>query len=162
MTDKLFDLPPEPTEPERKPWEDVEGTDRVYNGPRPDPYLDAQLGRKRKLLREEQERARARNTDPEESHDAAASVTNLTEKQEALLACLREANWPLSDPEIADYYRDTSIEMGHPPQSESGLRTRRSELVRKGLVEAAGTTTLITGRQAKQWKVTDQRSNDGN
>ena len=49
--------------------------------------------------------ARARRTDPPESHEAAKSVTELTARQNAVLECLRFAAIPLSDPELADQYR---------------------------------------------------------
>lgn len=95
---------------------------------------------------------RARNTDPVESHQAAASVTKLTEKQDAILALLKSRAGALSDPEIKAIYAQEEIFMGWPEQSESGLRTRRAELVRKGLVQRAGTTVLSSGRRAATWE----------
>jgi hypothetical protein len=50
---------------------------------------------------------------------------------------------------MEDRYPYTSL----PRQSLSGLRTRRSELVKKGLVEWTGDyETLNTGRRARIWK----------
>ena len=75
--------------------------------------------------------ARARNTDPQTSHDAAASVTGQTETQRHLLELL--ANEPATDMDL--------IERWHPewgPATPSGLRTRRSELTEAGLVIDTG------------------------
>ena len=100
--------------------------------------------------------ARARRTDPPESHEAAKSVTELTARQNAVLECLRFAAIPLSDPELADQYRVGASTFEWPEQSDSGLRTRRAELVKRQLVEKTGTTRLKTGRTAALWSVTDQ------
>lgn len=97
--------------------------------------------------------ARARRSDPQESHDAAKSVTDLTEKQDCVLACLTEADRPLSDVELAGLYSHNRRYHDWPEQSESGLRTRRAELVRKGLVEKTGKTRLESGRMAAVWSV---------
>ena len=90
----------------------------------------------------------ARTSDPDTSHAAARSVTNLTEKQDAVLNLLRETgsatDWALSS---RYFFRAGLVE-----QSESGLRTRRSELVRKGLVHDTGEReTLPSGRKAIIW-----------
>ena len=96
----------------------------------------------------------ARSTDPETSHQAAASVTNLTEKQDAVLDCLRTMG-PSTDQMIQVRYANL-FSFGHAPrQSGSGLRTRRAELVRKGLVRDTGErVTLSSGRKAIVWEVT--------
>lgn len=101
---------------------------------------------------------RARLTDPEESHDAAASVRDLTEKQGAILSCLELVGRPLTDPEIRQIYeRDREAE-GWPQQTESGLRTRRNELVKLGLVVRSGKKRLETGRMASAWGLPDRES----
>lgn len=94
---------------------------------------------------------RARNTDPVESHEAAASVTNLTEKQSAVLACLKGAGAPLTDHAIGERYERLRESAGWPQQSESGLRTRRSELAAHGRVEKVGRGKLPSGRSAALW-----------
>lgn len=92
---------------------------------------------------------RARLTDPRESHEAAASVTGLTEKQNAVLDCL--TGHRLTDHDLASRYESLRVDRGWPQQSESGLRTRRSELVARGLIEKAGTGRLPSGRNAAVW-----------
>ena len=96
-------------------------------------------------------RARARKSDPDTSHAAAASVTNLTAKQQAVLDCLRCADRPMTDPELAVLYATLAPDEGWPGQSPSGLRTRRSELVERGLVFSVGKRRLDTGRLARTW-----------
>lgn len=107
--------------------------------------------------------ARARRTDPVESHDAAKSVTDLTEKQTALLECLRSAGGlALTDNDLADLYRDNQRFHDYPEQSDSGLRTRRAELVKRGLVEKTGRTRLESGRLAAIWSVkTEDNQTEG-
>lgn len=95
--------------------------------------------------------ARARRSDPQESHEAAASVTNLTEKQEAVLACLRVGG-RMTDHDLRTLYERLMESEGWPQQSESGLRTRRSELVARGRVGKAGRGKLPTGRNASLWR----------
>jgi hypothetical protein len=97
--------------------------------------------------------ARARTTDPVESHEAAASVRGLTAKQEAVLAVLREATGPLHDQQLAVMYEYRRKAQGWPEQSPSGLRTRRAELVAAGQVVKAGRTKLASGRAAALWTV---------
>jgi hypothetical protein len=92
--------------------------------------------------------ARARSTDPETSWDAARSISRdgLRENQAAVLRLLRRYG-PLTDEQIGELY-------GHvPPQSPSGLRTRRHELQELGLVEDSGERArLRSGRQAIVWR----------
>jgi hypothetical protein len=96
-------------------------------------------------------KARARRDDPETSHAAAASVADLTGKQRAVLSCLRAADRPLTDQELALLYVGLAADEGWPDQSDSGLRTRRSELVERGLVASVGKRRLDTGRLARTW-----------
>ena len=143
MTEQLFDLP---QEPQRQGYEDYDAPER------------APVRRQREFLGGPEDRfreaARARTTDPAESHAAAASVTGITAKQDALLACLRSAEKPLSDIEIGERYEAHQTASAWPQQSESGLRTRRSELVKLGYIEKAGTTKLPSGRTAAIWRLT--------
>ena len=91
-----------------------------------------------------------RNTDPATSHDAAASVSGVSRTQRRILHLLADLG-PATDETLA--YRWVSA--GYGPMSPSGLRSRRADLVRGGLVEAAGTGTLSTGRKATRWAITD-------
>jgi hypothetical protein len=99
--------------------------------------------------------ARARGNDPDTSHAAAASVTGLTRKQQAVLECLRELGEPVTDQHLArEYHARGGVRTPMwPDQSDSGLRTRRSELVARGAVVAVGTERLPSGRMAKCWAV---------
>lgn len=94
---------------------------------------------------ERQLAARARRTDPETSHEAAASVVNMTEKRQAVLDCLRAIGQG-HDQAILDAYRSMSL----PEQSDSGIRSRRAELVRMGHVVDRG-VLLINGQQHTVW-----------
>lgn len=92
-------------------------------------------------------RARARRTDPETSHEAAASVTGLTSKQAAVLEVLRKYG-PMCDEAIFDALWRENYKM-----SSSGARTRRSELVDAGKVEwVGGQVTMRSGRRARVWR----------
>jgi hypothetical protein len=92
--------------------------------------------------------AHARNTDPETSHAAASSVGDLRPRQVAVLDVLRRCG-PCHDEAIAAFYTG-------PPQSPSGLRTRRRELVDAGLVRDSGDRArLQTGRQSIVWEVVE-------
>lgn len=100
--------------------------------------------------------ARARRTDPQTSHDAAASVTEMTAKQNAVLAILGRLGGEATDYTIhARYEASHDFEEGYPIQSRSGLRTRRSELVVRDLIRDTGKTEkLPSGRRATVWGVT--------
>lgn len=88
----------------------------------------------------------ARNTDPKTSHDAAASVTNLTATQQAILKCY---NRPRTDVSLVEAYRNLK---NVPRASESGIRSRRAELVGQGLVIDTGLREkLPSGRHAIVW-----------
>ena len=94
---------------------------------------------------ERQLAARARRSDPETSHEAAARIYALTEKRQAVLNCLR-AIGKGHDQAIIDAYRSMSL----PEQSDSGIRSRRAELVSVGLVIARG-VERIDGRLHTVW-----------
>lgn len=90
--------------------------------------------------------AKARNTDPVTSHLAAESVDHITATQEYVLRCLRR---PRHDVELVDAYRAYKTA---PRASESGIRSRRAELVDRGLVIDTGRRVrLASGRYAIVW-----------
>lgn len=94
--------------------------------------------------------ARARRSDPPTSHAAAESVGDLRESQRAVLACFLE-HGPMHDERLQDLYNQ------QPPQSTSGLRTRRHELTELGLLTATGDTAKTTyGRDTAVWGLTDK------
>lgn len=91
--------------------------------------------------------ATARKTDPQTSHDAAKSVKNITETQKAILRLLAK---PITDVDLVKLYKKTPTA---PKASESGIRSRRAELVELGLVKDTGARTkLSSGRYAIVWK----------
>ena len=99
-------------------------------------------------------RAHARRTDPQTSHDAARSIgaPELRLSLSAVLDVIADRG-PMDDRAlIAAYFRD--IDTGvRPMQSESGIRSRRAELVDRGLVRDTGErVTLPTGRKAIVWE----------
>ena len=89
----------------------------------------------------------ARYTDPSTSHAAASSVQNITETQQAILQLL--TLHPMTDQELVPWYQNQLIA---PRASESGIRSRRAELVEQGLVKDTGARKkLESGRSAVVW-----------
>lgn len=74
--------------------------------------------------------AHARNTDPETSHEAAASITpsKITANQHAVRQLLVVFG-SRTDREIRALYTQRQSQYDLPRQSDSGLRTRRAEMV---------------------------------
>jgi len=95
----------------------------------------------------------ARVTDPATSHDAAQSVSRISETQKWVLRILDGK--PMCDEMLVDVYgwmrnQDESM----PKASAQSLRSRRAELTRLGLVEYAGFDELMTtGRYGRVWKL---------
>lgn len=96
--------------------------------------------------------ARARKTDPETSHEAAASLSaeTLTKAQNEVLVVLCRLQGA-DDARLIDFLsRRRGREV-----SRSGTETRRGELVRKGLVRDSGRRTRMpSGRRACVWELT--------
>lgn len=99
----------------------------------------------------------ARPSDPATSHAAARAIDNLTAHQAAVLRVLRVTGRPMTDDDIAEHYARW-IASGNkelPEQTASSLRTRRSELVDKGLVKDSGQRApMRTGRPGTAWSAT--------
>lgn len=96
----------------------------------------------------------ARLTDPQTSHDAAKSVSNVTQTQQAILTILRHGG--MTDTELVSWYQDLARVAPEqaPRASESGIRSRRAELVAKGLVKDSGRAVkLPSGRMATVWEL---------
>lgn len=92
--------------------------------------------------------AKARKTDPATSHEAADSVVFVTETQDSVYRLLSKR---MTDFELVDVYRK-QMRLGKVPfASESGIRSRRSELVALGLVEAKGEDKSLFGRRCLVW-----------
>lgn len=96
----------------------------------------------------------ARNTDPRTSILAAESSTALqqTKTQLAIMAILEHGD--ATDTEIIRTYQDL-VEFGDAPQaSDSGIRSRRSELVKAGKVEDSGLRRRTpAGRLTIVWRL---------
>lgn len=90
--------------------------------------------------------AHARHTDPITSHEAAASVTGIRASQQAVLALFDHYGLMCDEQLIAHaLYRGVR-------QSQSGLRSRRAELVVRGLLVDTGRTVLTAaGRRTIVW-----------
>lgn len=94
---------------------------------------------------------KARTTDPDTSHAAASSLHHLTERRQAILEVLKRYG-PLTDEALVALYDELADSGDVPPQSPSGIRTRRSELTRDGHVADTGRrSTTTTGRSAILW-----------
>lgn len=89
----------------------------------------------------------ARKTDPKTSHEAAEKVANVHIVRQYVLKAL---NRPRTDEDLREAYNALK---GAPTASESGIRSRRAELVRQGLVKSTGRTEKTRyGRSAIVWE----------
>lgn len=94
--------------------------------------------------------ALARLSDPETSHEAAASVKNITTTQAQILKILCER--PMTDEALVAAYGLYVKHNYAPKASESGIRSRRAELVRSGrVVDTGNRQKLSSGRHAIVW-----------
>jgi DNA-binding MarR family transcriptional regulator len=99
------------------------------------------------------DQAHARRTDPETSHEAAESVASETIRltQRRILIVLYSMG---SQDDIG--IAQAISEQAPMPPSPSGLRTRRSELVAKGLVRHSGEYgKSASGRRTRLWEITE-------
>ncbi len=110
-------------------------------------------------------RPRARRDSPQTSWDAARSVENVSDVQGAILR-LYALYGPMTDTRLIEAYKlrqaggkhHDGLPLIYPPCSESGIRTRRNELVKARLVKNMGwTDKLPTGRQAIVWGPKEER-----
>ena len=93
--------------------------------------------------------AYSRDTDPETSMEAAASITPETLRQsQAVVLDLFRRYGPMTDKAMLIHAREH--EEGS-PQSDSGLRTRRAELVKLGKLKWLGVYQTIDGRKHRMW-----------
>jgi hypothetical protein len=105
------------------------------------------------------EAAKARNTDPESSREAARHASNkLRESQEAVLRLFHVLG-EMTDEQLVEQY---TTRMGnypglYPPQTPSGLRTRRHELVEQmHIVYTGERDNSVPDRRVKPriWRLT--------
>jgi hypothetical protein len=93
--------------------------------------------------------AKARATDPQTSHDAADSLGDLRESEREVYE-LFQTYGPMTDLQLVQYAR-----MNDSKQSDSGLRTRRSELVEARFIRDSGHTARTPrGQSATVWELT--------
>lgn len=95
--------------------------------------------------------AHARRSDPATSHHAAKRVNlgNLRESQKEVLALLGRTG-PVTDETLVEKAREEGVR-----QSPSGLRSRRAELVDKGLAEdSQERQETMFGNPATVWRLT--------
>jgi hypothetical protein len=103
---------------------------------------------------DDDEEPRARATDPPESHAAAASVVDLSERQAAIVKVFRIYGSMEDDQLVERYGKLVGLyPEQYPQQSASGIRTRRHELTVKGVVVKTGSIKKGTGRMASTWSV---------
>lgn len=103
--------------------------------------------------------AHARRTDPPTSHAAARSISDLTRKQLAVHALLRR-DGPMTDVQLVRSYQECvakKIEINGvllPEQSDSGIRTRRSELANHDPALAVVKDVVVRqgGRKHQRWE----------
>lgn len=95
--------------------------------------------------------ARARTTDPKTSHEAAASVRpeQITKTQAAIVKLLGISD--MSDDELFLRYFQGAENGLWPHASQPGVRSRRSELVKMGMVRAKGYGKTRFGRSCTIW-----------
>lgn len=95
--------------------------------------------------------ALARATDPETSHEAAATV-NLTKGQRAVLAEFRLYR-TLTDEQLIAALAIRASSCPDAMLSDSGARSRRAELVAAGMVRDSGQRgTTAAGRKTVVWE----------
>ena len=90
----------------------------------------------------------ARKTDRATSHEAAQSVVEVTDTQLAIYKLLTKR---MTDEELVQAYLTRASLNKAPWASVSGIRSRRSELERKGLVREVGFAKSKSGRRATVW-----------
>lgn len=91
---------------------------------------------------------KARITDPYTSHEAADSVVLVTDTQDAIYRLLKKR---MTDDELISEYKKLVLSNRAPAASESGIRSRRAELVQLSLVERKGESKTWSGRKCIIW-----------
>lgn len=85
----------------------------------------------------------ARKTDPKTSHEAAESVVEVSDTQFKIWSLLRK---PLTDEQLVEAFRSKGW-MG----TDSGIRSRRKDLVDLGVVVVKSYATTRAGRKCIVW-----------
>jgi hypothetical protein len=91
----------------------------------------------------------ARLTDPETSQEAAKSVSKLTETYDLIIATFRKLG-PMNDDQLLTAIRANSTRL----LSDSGIRSRRSELASMGKLQDSGQRIKMqSGRLSIVWEL---------
>ena len=100
--------------------------------------------------------ARARRTDPETSHQAAASVRKISDTHRRIVVMLQRHPEGMTDEGMYRWWMAYREAQGWPSITPSGLRTRRSELQRRGDIVAADEKgRTAAGRACTIWTLAD-------
>lgn len=103
--------------------------------------------------------AQARRTDPSTSFEAAESIRNVNDTHTRILELLTVYG-PKTDEQLAERWALEIPARGWPTITDSGLRSRRAELVDGGYVEDSGERGKTeTGRACIIWKTTGKAVN---
>lgn len=95
----------------------------------------------------------ARITDPETSHEAAKSVSKLRDMYDTMIIAF-ETLGPMNDEQLIKLWRVGVNELGWRSASESGIRSRRSELVAQGKLKDSGKRQKMqSGRLSIVWEI---------
>lgn len=102
------------------------------------------------------EQPHTRNSDPITSHEAAASVRNITETHNRILGMLKN-HGPMTDEDLFEMWSFKARVLDEWGSiSPSGLRSRRAELVDAGFVEDSGEKGKTrSGRSCIVWKASE-------
>lgn len=94
---------------------------------------------------------RTRRVNPDTSLEAYDTVWCPTRVQSIILDIICQ-HGPISDDQIARHYYQRALRAGDVMPSPESLRTRRNELVEKGLVEWSGLYGLTESlRRTREW-----------
>lgn len=91
---------------------------------------------------------RARSTDPLTSHEAAATVKNVSATQQVILKILVK---PMTDDDLVSVYNQLVLKGKAPMASPSGIRSRRHELAVLNLVRVVDSAKSWSGRRSYVW-----------
>jgi hypothetical protein len=95
----------------------------------------------------------ARTTDPDTSHEAAKSVSKLKEMYDTMLIAF-ESLGPMNDDQLIRLWKVGVKELGWRDASESGIRSRRSELVAQGkIIDSGKRVKMRSGRLSIVWEL---------
>ena len=99
----------------------------------------------------------ARNSDPRTSHDAAASARDAGPRIRAAIIAVFEQRHVNGLPSVTDERLVELIvsENGARFATPQGIRSRRAEIARDGLIEEGLTGKTGTGRNCKTWRRAD-------